>query len=320
MNRVHVDGELGVTTLRGILNGVKPRIPLPKTLRSTSFTSLQGLNAGLGRGRLRSSDLQQPFRGVLVPSMVALTLTELCHARQNTLASHAHFCGVTAAVLTGVPLPRNLENSRTLHVSTTPEHRAPSGRGLRGYALTDAAARDWNGLRVSTPERIWCELAPFLTVPDLVAAGDYLIHWRLPHTTERGLREAAARCGGRRGGPSLRAAAQLLNDRSESPQESRLRVIVVCAGIQGLAVNLPVTTIDGYRYRGDLAFPLRKMIIEYQGWIHFGPDKIQADMTRISRLEADGWYVMQVNARDLDNAAELVARIRRLLAARPWFD
>ena len=40
-------------------------------------------------------------------------------------------------------------------------------------------------------------------------------------------------------------------------------------------------------------------------------------MTRISRLEADGWYVLQINNGDLGNPGELVQRIRKVLESRP---
>ena len=34
------------------------------------------------------------------------------------------------------------------------------------------------------------------------------------------------------------------------------------------------------------------MLIEYQSGFHEGPDRFRADMTRRSRLEADGWFVI----------------------------
>jgi very-short-patch-repair endonuclease len=39
-------------------------------------------------------------------------------------------------------------------------------------------------------------------------------------------------------------------------------------------------------------------------------------MTRRARLEANGWFVMLVNANDLRDPDELVRRIRTVLAAR----
>ncbi|HEU4807441.1 MAG TPA: hypothetical protein VFT01_04205 [Homoserinimonas sp.] len=73
----------------------------------------------------------------------------------------------------------------------------------------------------------------------------------------------------------------------------------------GLVVNLPITTGGGYHYRADLAFP-----------IHGDEAQRRRDMTRRARLEADGWYVMEVNADDLRDPIELVQRIRRVLAGR----
>ena len=62
------------------------------------------------------------------------------------------------------------------------------------------------------------------------------------------------------------------------------------------------------------------MVIEYQSRFHEAPVDFRTDMTRISRLEADGWVVIQVNADDLDDPGELLARISRVLASRPLAD
>ncbi|HRQ00085.1 MAG TPA: DUF559 domain-containing protein, partial [Terrimesophilobacter sp.] len=94
-------------------------------------------------------------------------------------------------------------------------------------------------------------------------------------------------------------------------------VIVGDGGIRGLEVNFWVQTSGGYRYRGDLVVPRRKLIIEYQSRFHEQPVDFRKDMTRISRLEADGWYVLQVNHNELDNPEELLQRINLVLSTRP---
>ncbi|MCU1557059.1 MAG: hypothetical protein JWN09_1054 [Microbacteriaceae bacterium] len=294
------------------------RIPLPHDLAARPFTLQEGLDRGLGDKRLRGADLQHPYRGVRIASSTTLTLSELCHALQSKLPRYASFCGVTAAVIMGIPLPMPLEQSRVLHVCVPSPHRAPVGKYIHGHAfrISPGDVRAWHGLRLTTPERTWCELASLLTLPDLVAAGDFLVHWRLPLTTIQGLQDAAAAFPGRRGIQLMRVALPLLSDRSESRRESRLRVIVVRARLTGLAVNLRITTTDGHRYRADLAFPAKKVLLEYQSEFHRSPEAFRADMTRISRLEADGWYVMQVNSNDLEDPDELVRRIHRVLDAR----
>jgi hypothetical protein len=48
------------------------RIPLPPHLGANPFTFRQGLDAGLGLGRLRSKDLQRPYRGIRSPIFVEI--------------------------------------------------------------------------------------------------------------------------------------------------------------------------------------------------------------------------------------------------------
>lgn len=216
----------------------------------------------------------------------------------------------------GVPLPSALENDPQVHVSVPRPRVAPRGRLVVGHVSSSADLRHWQGVRVSPPGRAWCELGRDLKVADLVAAGDFLIHRELPITNAAELALAVDGWGRRAGCAALRDALPLLSDRSESPRESILRVLLVRAGIPGLVPNLPIRTSGGFGYRADLAFPGHKVIVEYQGRFHDNSASFTNDMTRKSRLEADGWHVIEVNARDLDNPAELIARIRRVLARR----
>jgi very-short-patch-repair endonuclease len=237
------------------------------------------------------------------------------------MPADAFFCSVTAAQLMGVPLPARLEKSSLLHVAVPAPRRALSANGVVGHKLQVCKnqLRMFGELRACSPELIWCQLATVLSLPDLVAAGDYLIQRRAPRTTLALLREAVRQYPGRRGKVLLRQALELLNDRSESRRESHLRVILMQANLTGLVANLEITTSGGWNYRGDLAFPDRKVVVEYQSDYHRESVQFRADMTRRSRLEADGWFVVLVNVDDLRNPGELVQRIRRVLASRPTF-
>jgi very-short-patch-repair endonuclease len=264
------------------------------------------------------SDLSRPFQGVYT-AISSPTLEQLCGGLAQRLDGDAFFCGVTAARLIGIPLPRYLETSPNLHVALPRPRFRPTGRGIVGHTLTvgDDELRTWNGLLTTSPERTWCDLGAILRIPELVAAGDYLIHWELPITTTDALARAVVTRHGRRGVKRLRLALPFLHERSESPKESALRYFVVSAGLLGLEVNFPIRTSGGYNYRADLAFPARKLIVEYQSELHNTPEQYRADMSRISRLQADGWTVMLVNADDLRNPLELITRIIRVLAQRP---
>jgi very-short-patch-repair endonuclease len=296
---------------------VTPRIQLPPELSGAPFTVAQGAVAGLSPDRLRGRDLYRPFYGVR-SSADSATILDRCRAYEQRMPQHAFFCSVTAALLFGVPLPHRLEQSPVVHVGVPRAKHPPRGRGVLGHRLSVSSddVRSWCGLRVAAPEQVWCQLGELLSLPDLVAAGDFLIRRDLPLTTHGRLGEAVRQFPGRRGKPRLRVAVELLNDRSESRRESHLRVILVQARIPGLEVNWPITTAGGHHYRADLAFPQKKMVIEYQSRYHGDEVQRRKDMTRRARLEADGWYVMEVNADDLRDPAELVHRIRQVLAAR----
>jgi very-short-patch-repair endonuclease len=179
--------------------------------------------------------------------------------------------------------------------------------------LAEGDTRLLRGVRISSPARAWCELGPDLQTPDLVAAADFLLARRSPLTSLSELSDSLddVRAGVRR----LREALALADPRSESRRESLLRVILVTAGLTGIRANFPIRTSGGFSYRADLAFPEKKLILEYQSRLHEG-EAFFRDMTRKSRLAADGWLVIEINAYDLRNPDELVARVRTALAGR----
>lgn len=298
------------------IGGMKPRIPLPLPFADQPFTRAQALAAGLGSNRLNGSDLARPFHGVRVPAHRALTLEERCRAFSNRMPALAFFSSTTAAQLIGVPLPLALQESPLIHVAVPWPARASGARGVRGHSVllmgNDSHSR--GGLRLSTPTRLWCELGAVVCLPDLVAAGDYLIHWRLPFCSRSDLADAVERYPGRIGKARLVAALALLSDRSESPRESVLRVLLVEGGIMGLAVNLRVT-VRGMRFRLDLALPEYKLALEYQGGYHNDVSQWRKDMTKREVLATDGWLTMDFNADDLVGT-ELVERVKIVIAAR----
>jgi len=233
----------------------------------------------------------------------------------TSFISHA-----TAAKLHGIPLPYRLHTDARTHISVPAPARAPHARGIRGHMLQIESHEltVLDGLNVTTPIRTWLDLGTMLSLHDLVAAGDYLIHWRTPLASHVDLVEALASRLDRRGRKALAHALALLNDRAESPPESILRVIVVQAGLPEPRINHDVSDRFGeFVARTDLMIDEYKIVLEYQGDYHRKtPGQWRADMTRRSRLEALGWKVMELNADDLKDPEELVRRIRTLAALR----
>jgi very-short-patch-repair endonuclease len=291
--------------------------PIPPQVARAAFTVGEGLEAGLSARRLRAADLDRSYWGVRSATQAG-TLGDRCLLLRRRMPDDAFFSHTTAALLLGIPVPLAAETDAVLHVSVVDPHRAPHARGLAGHRVSmdgiDIVER--GGLRLTAAARTWCDLADLFTLPDLVAAGDHIIHWRQPLASREQLELAVASRVGRRGLKVLRLALRMLSDRAESPPESQLRVLLLLAGFAEPRVNHAVTDRFGeFVGRTDLILDAEKIILEYQGDYHRpGKRQWRADMTRRSRLEALGWRVMELNADDLKDPEELVARIRAVAA------
>jgi very-short-patch-repair endonuclease len=297
-----------------------PRIPLPSRLASTAFSYREGIDAGLGHGRLRGRDLQRPFFGTRHPGRGELPLEQRCLALQSRIPDHAFFCGVTAAALFGMPLPYRPSEATDLHVGAPAPTRALHAEGIRGHKLgiRPEEVQVSGGLRITTPARTWCDLAPALTLPELVSAGDFLLRRASPLARKEQLAECVRHHPGRRGRPALRLALDLVDERAESPAESVLRLILISAGFTGVVPNHVVRDRGGrFLARVDLAFPEQRVAIEYEGDYHRTQrDRWRTDMIRIRRLEAAGWRVLRVNADDLRDPTHLLLELAATLARR----
>ncbi|MGV8894829.1 MAG: hypothetical protein ACOH10_08425 [Rhodoglobus sp.] len=288
--------------------------PLPAHLARRPFAVA---GSGLSPARLRASDLDRTVWGVRRggPS----TMLDRCAMFAVRLAPELYFSHATAALILGAPLPPALEHRPELDVSAPHPSRAPHAAGILGHrsVVLPADITSRGPVRHTTAGRTWIDLSTQLALEDLVAVGDYFIHWRTPLCSLEDLRERTLQRRGCRGFRTATQAVDLLDARAESRQESHLRVILTLAGIRDFAVNyVVVSTETGRNVRLDLAFPGKMVVLEYQGDYHRTARQWRKDMTRRSQLEAAGWYVMEINVDDLRNPTELVARIQRVLAGR----
>lgn len=301
------------------------RISLPPTLAREPFLVSSGREAGVGENRMRGADLDSTVWGVrairMPPAPPREELLRRCRMFALRMPPGAFFSHSTAALLLGAPLPFRLERATEPHLAVAAPSRAPHAQGLHGHrlAITEGDLLEFQGLLLTSPSRTWCDLASQLTLRDLVAVGDFLIHWRQPLTTLDELIDTAQRFVGLRGMTLLRKALPLLSDRAESRPESQLRVILLLAGLPAPRVNHTLVIAEtGRNVRIDLHFDEHNVHLEYQGDYHRTREQWRKDMTRRSRLEAQGGYVMELNADDLREEKDLVSRIRTVLLSRGW--
>jgi very-short-patch-repair endonuclease len=242
-------------------------------------------------------------------------MLSLVLALKTRLPAGAAFSHATAATLLGLPLPPRFRDELHIHVAVPAPTRAPRIRRVVGHQLTLDAAdiASVDGIPVTGPCRTWADFAPLLDVAELVALGDAIVDHRSPLGSIADVQRAVAALAGRGGAKTARDAAGLIHDRSESPQESMLRVALVRAGLPRLEVNESLYDAHGaFLARPDLRFPDFRTIVEYEG-DHHRTDRRQwrRDLTRTAKLQQHGETVIRLGVDDLPSAVDLVSRLLR---------
>ncbi len=301
------------------------RRPLPSTLPAR-FAVAEARALGVTGHRLRASDLVAPFRGARTPAPVLpdgdewararAELIERCRAYLPVGPVDTVFSHVTAARLHGIPLPRSLEARAEIDVSTG-RGIQPRMRGVIGHRVAHVLAQV-HGLPVAPPEVAWLEIAPMLSVDELVVAGDHLVRRERPASTVDRLRAAVDAARSRRGISRARRALVDIRPGTDSPPESRMRLELVRAGLPEPAVRYTVRDDDGF-FVGtpDLAYVAQRIAIEYEGEIHRTDLTVfEEDIERREMFERADWRVVRVRGRHLKVRGQLAARIRPILEAR----
>jgi hypothetical protein len=127
-------------------------------------------------------------------------------------------------------------------------------------------------------------------------------------------RAAAARGPG---SAKARRALDLADERSESPQETRVRLLLVRSGLPAPVTQYVVRDERGrHLARVDFAWPSHRVAVEYDGAWHAEPGQFARDRARLNRLQAAGWRVVFVTAVDLRDPLALVARVAEALGLR----
>jgi hypothetical protein len=146
------------------------------------------------------------------------------------------------------------------------------------------------GLPVTSLARTWLDLAPLLDLNDLVAAGDCAL--RLG-AAEQELAERAHRAFRTRGAIRARQAAPLLNGRSKSRPESRIRAALVLGGLPEPKVNEAVhDSHGGWLAEPDLHYDEARLAIEFNGAVHIGVERQRKDSIRTLDLQRERWKVL----------------------------
>jgi hypothetical protein len=169
-------------------------------------------------------------------------------------------------------------------------------------------------IRLTTPAETLLAAARDLGVLDLVLMGDSAL--RLGHCTIDELVATAAQR--RRGAPMLRKVIGLLDQRSESPWESVMRVLHRAAHIPVEPQHKVFDRWGRFVARGDLWIVGTNRLHEFDGGKHREPDRQSSDLTRDRLLiEADWQRLGYTKTQLLNDGGSIIASTDKLLG-RSW--
>jgi very-short-patch-repair endonuclease len=228
----------------------------------------------------------------------------------SLLLPRAVVSGCSAAVLWGVDLAGPGDD---VEVTLPPGSHMVRLLGVRARraALLEHDVLHRLDTAVTSPEATAVRLASVLALDHAVAAVDQLVA-----TGFVGLPAVRARAGAATGSGAARARAvcALADGLAESPQETKLRLLLHRSGLPMPVAQFRIRDAAGVVARADFAWPAQKVALEYDGLWHAESRQFAKDRRRLNRLQAAGWRVVFVTAADLHRPDELLARIGAALA------
>lgn len=212
----------------------------------------------------------------------------------------------SAARLLNLPV----DDDKLLHITRLPTAGVSERPGVRTHRTVlppeDVFVHD--GRRLTRPERTLIDLSAILSPVDLVVLADAVCR-RVGITC---VQDRAAAAHHVRGVRRLRSALALTDPGSDSPAETKTRLILHEAGFSRLRHGLDVIDpYDGWLARPDLADPAAKVAIQYDGLVHLGddPEQRRADIDRDELLRQPGWQVVVLTAVDLRHPERMIAKV-----------
>lgn len=192
--------------------------------------------------------------------------------------------------------------------------RPRAGLEVRHDRLLRGEVEERAGIWVTAARRTAFDLARALPLREAVIAVDALV--RVGRFAPADLVAVAARHPGARHLERLPEVVRLARAGSDSPQETRIRLAIVDAGLPEPVLQHPVGP-----YFLDLAYPALQLGIEYDGRDHLTPTRARHDLDRQAYLSTENWSILRIPPYDALHrpdrvAAGVHAALTRVAAAR----
>jgi very-short-patch-repair endonuclease len=286
---------------------------VPEALRYGPFRG----STAIARGLLTAAQLRGPtWRRLFHDIYVHREVTDshdlhvraaLLHLPQGSVVT-----GRSAAHLWGAGLA---DGGNPVEVATVQHVRPHERLVIRRTSIPDDEVTRLRGVRLTKPLHTAWEIARTTTAIDAIGWLDALARAKRLDTID--LISHARRHFGARGAQQAATTLALVDRRAESPPESRLRLHIRAAGLPVPHPQWNVYARDGaFVARVDLGWPEFRFAVEYDGRWHADPAQLGRDRARIRTLNAVGWYVYPVTARDLDDVPRLMRHLTRVFAVQ----
>jgi uncharacterized protein DUF559 len=286
---------------------------LPAELQGRVFTLKEAQRAGLSRSTLRGRRWQRIGPGVYAERGVARDpLAQIAGALARLPAKAAGAASwATAGFLHGLDLPPCSPIHLTIANGVGVTARA--GVILHRVDLDSSEVVEISGVAATSAVRTLVDLGRQRSLVESVIALDMGLHDGL--ATKAALTAWVGSHARFPGAARLREAIELAEPLTESPGETRLRLVLVKGGLPRPLAQVSLTGPDGvFLGRADLYYPERRLVIEYDGAGH--RKTLAADDRRQNRLVEAGYTVLRFTAADLASPDAVVALVRAALAGR----
>jgi very-short-patch-repair endonuclease len=223
-------------------------------------------------------------------------------AWQRNLPADAVFAGKTAAWLFGLDL--DPLNPIELIVPSRSGVRSRPGLNVRRCDIPRCDVVKVRGLASTTVPRTLFDLSLRLAPVEALIVIDAAVQANLTDKDSRGRYARRLR--------SLAAFAEP----AESPMETRLRWLLLGAGLPHPEVQTDLRDMDGrFVGRADLYYPVARLVVEYDGSNH--RERLVEDNRRQNLLINAGFRILRFTAADVLNEPDIVAaRVRSALRFR----
>jgi hypothetical protein len=279
--------------------GLKPRIPT--ALARGPITLEDARRSGLERWHLQTSVWRRVGPHTYVAESVKDTPLMRIAAASRRLPAKAAFSGFMAGWLHGLDAEPCNPIEITVAAPTTVSTRA--GMKVRRRQLDEGDIVDVRGFHATSILRTLGDICPRLSLTEAVVVADMALHAQLTNL------EAIRTVRG------LRRIVEHVEPASESPMETRLRMLVVLGGLPRPAAQVEIRD-RWFRFAGrpDLYYPEHRLGLEYDGAGH--REALIEDNRRQNRLLDAGVRLLRFTAGDIYDRPDAVIRlIRTALAA-----